>query len=204
MGAGASEAMWRFKCELGTECSYIMWGAERARSVYTYLRMNFGERLPSEAMRQFHLYTCTPPAFSWVERYPIVFTLSMSRAPAQWPSDVQYIRSMAYSADVSSETREFIKGLPQNTSSATPGRGKPLVAIRKINDAAHPANGQMGLFARSKINPSTFILDYLGEIHVDDRDSDYDLSLCRRQIDEGKYLNVGVCPFSFILARKQK
>ena len=155
-------------------------------------------------MRQFHLYTCTPPAFSRTERYPIVFTLSMSRTPAQWPSDVQYIRSMAYSVDVSSETREFIKGSPQSASSATPGQGKLLVAIRKINDAAHPANGQMGLFARSKINQSTFILDYLGEIHVDDRDSDYDLSLCRSQIDEGKYLNVGVRPFSLILARTNR
>ena len=40
--------------------------------------------------------------------------------------------------------------------------------------------GQFGLFAAKKIPPRTHLLDYLGEIHCDDRpSSDYDLSLYR-------------------------
>lgn len=54
-----------------------------------------------------------------------------------------------------------------------------LVVIRLITSASHPAHGQRGLFAARKIPPRTHILDYIGEIHCDDRDSDYDLSLYR-------------------------
>ena len=40
--------------------------------------------------------------------------------------------------------------------------------------------GQFGLFAAKKIPPRTHLLDYLGEVHCDDRpSSDYDLSLYR-------------------------
>lgn len=40
--------------------------------------------------------------------------------------------------------------------------------------------GQFGLFASKKIPPQTYLLDYLGEVHCDERpSSDYDLSLYR-------------------------
>jgi len=40
--------------------------------------------------------------------------------------------------------------------------------------------GQFGLFAAKKIPPRTYLLDYLGEVHCDERpSSDYDLSLYR-------------------------
>lgn len=40
--------------------------------------------------------------------------------------------------------------------------------------------GQSGLFAAKKIPPRTYLLDYLGEVHCDNRQSsDYDLSLYR-------------------------
>lgn len=40
--------------------------------------------------------------------------------------------------------------------------------------------GQFGLFATKKIPSRTYLLDYLGEVHCDDRpSSDYDLSLYR-------------------------
>lgn len=40
--------------------------------------------------------------------------------------------------------------------------------------------GQLGLFAAKKIPPRTYLLDYLGQVHCDDRpSSDYDLSLYR-------------------------
>lgn len=66
------------------------------------------------------------------------------------------------------------------------------MVIRKISDATHPANGQRGLFARSKIKPNSLIIDYLGEVHTDEPDSNYDLSLSRQQINENVYLNIGV------------
>ena len=56
----------------------------------------------------------------------------------------------------------------------------PPVTIRHIDDKSHPANGQMGLFASKKIQPNSHIIDYMGEVHSDDRpESDYDLSLYR-------------------------
>ena len=40
--------------------------------------------------------------------------------------------------------------------------------------------GQYGLFAAKKIPPRTYLLDYLGEVHCDNKQSsDYDLSLYR-------------------------
>ena len=57
---------------------------------------------------------------------------------------------------------------------------KSMVVIQRISDPSHPANGQHGLFATKKIPPRTLILDYIGEVHCDERpESDYDLSLHR-------------------------
>ncbi|KAG5733061.1 hypothetical protein E4T56_gene3561 [Termitomyces sp. T112] len=57
---------------------------------------------------------------------------------------------------------------------------RPSVVIRKISSTVHPAFGQYGLFASRRIPPKTHIIDYIGEIHCDDRpDSDYDLSVYR-------------------------
>lgn len=63
------------------------------------------------------------------------------------------------------------------------------VIIRQITQDGHPAKGQLGLFASRKIPAGCHIIDYVGEVHCDDRpESDYDLSLLRLQ--EG--LSVGV------------
>lgn len=54
--------------------------------------------------------------------------------------------------------------------------------VRRISEENHPAYGQYGLFAAKKIPPKTHILDYVGEVHCDERpQSDYDLSLYRSQ-----------------------
>jgi len=120
----------------------------------------------------------------------------MSRTAAHWPDGVRYLRTLAYSADIAHEMKEFIQGSPQSGSSTVlvdPAQHPSVVVIRKISDAWHPANGQRGLFAKAKINRNTFILDYFGEVHVDDRgDSDYDLSLCRKQFSEGVNFSVGI------------
>ncbi|KAL1951794.1 hypothetical protein VTO73DRAFT_943 [Trametes versicolor] len=71
----------------------------------------------------------------------------------------------------------------------SPHTPKPLVTIQLITETSHPACGQYGLFAAKKIPPHTLILDYIGEVHCDDRpDSDYDLSLYRTP----DYISVGI------------
>ena len=52
------------------------------------------------------------------------------------------------------------------------------MAIKTISVDGHPAKGQCGLFATKKIPPRSHIIDYVGEVHCDERPhSDYDLSL---------------------------
>lgn len=101
--------------------------------------------------------------------------------PAHWPADVQYIAQLQYHTSVSKETLPYLRhgtGSPKSTTVTTPLQSS--VAIRPIVEVGHPAKGQRGLFATKKIPPHTHLLDYLGEVHCDDRpDSDYDISLYR-------------------------
>ncbi|PWW80337.1 hypothetical protein C7212DRAFT_172105, partial [Tuber magnatum] len=63
-----------------------------------------------------------------------------------------------------------------------PSTPSALVRIRRITDPAHPAFGQLGLFAAKTLPARSFILDYLGYVHDDndlDESSDYDLCLDR-------------------------
>ncbi|KAF5377579.1 hypothetical protein D9615_005146 [Tricholomella constricta] len=97
-------------------------------------------------------------------------------SPPRWPSQLQYLQSSQFHSSVPHVTRLTILGNPKGP--AAPHR--PPVVIRPISSTSHPAYGQYGLFAAKKIPPKTHIIDYIGEIHCDDRpDSDYDLSLYR-------------------------
>ena len=54
------------------------------------------------------------------------------------------------------------------------------VQLKQSHLQSKQAVGQFGLFAAKRIPPRTYLLDYLGEVHCDDRpSSDYDLSLYR-------------------------
>ena len=54
------------------------------------------------------------------------------------------------------------------------------VQLNDLSLQSKQAVGQFGLFASKKIPPRTCLLDYLGEVHCDERpSSDYDLSLYR-------------------------
>jgi len=107
--------------------------------------------------------------------------------PPRWPASVRYAEEPSYHPSVPPEILHEIR-----PNSARPDATRPsahLVAIRAIADAAHPATGQLGLFAAKKIPPRTLLLDYIGEVHCDARPgSDYDLSLHRTQSG----LSVGV------------
>ncbi|THH09869.1 hypothetical protein EW145_g1712 [Phellinidium pouzarii] len=100
---------------------------------------------------------------------------------------------MSYSPSIPPEALQFIRGSTSSTAADIVSTLNSPVVIRRIGDLAHPAVGQMGLFASKKILSRTLIIDYLGEAHADERlDSDYDLSLHRAQPEEGVYISVGI------------
>ncbi|KAH9890973.1 SET domain protein [Cubamyces lactineus] len=107
-----------------------------------------------------------------------------TRLPAHWPDNVRYINELIYHSSVPKHIRDFLlSGGPPSVSQSVSASNRPqksTVVIQRISDPSHPANGQHGLFATKKIPPRTLILDYIGEVHCDERpESDYDLSLHR-------------------------
>ncbi|KAI0336109.1 SET domain protein [Cubamyces sp. BRFM 1775] len=116
-----------------------------------------------------------------------------TRLPAHWPNNVRYISELVYHSSVPKHIRDFLLsgGSPQASQSMSSSSHpqKSMVLIQRISGASHPANGQHGLFATKKIPPRTLILDYIGEVHCDERpESDYDLSLHRTP----DHISVGV------------
>lgn len=96
--------------------------------------------------------------------------------PSNWPPEVTYIVRQRYARDVTPALRDIIQSL--GVARIPPGQPCKLVKIQTITDAKHPAHGQRGLFAAAKLPPRTHVLDYFGEVHVDERpESDYDLML---------------------------
>lgn len=104
----------------------------------------------------------------------------MASKPSSWPNvpPIQYLDFSCYHSSVTPHIRSYIQGDSHRTSDR---KHRSLVLIRLISDASHPAVGQYGLFAAKKIPPKTHIIDYVGEVHCDNRASDYDLSLYRSQ-----------------------
>ncbi|KAJ7129983.1 hypothetical protein C8R43DRAFT_1025305, partial [Mycena crocata] len=101
--------------------------------------------------------------------------------PSNWPRDVHYTQTCSYHASVSHDTRTFLQGNAKAMLAEQVSNRHLLVVIRRISATSHPACGQLGLFASKKIPPKTHIVDYIGEIHCDERQgSDYDLSLFRQ------------------------
>ena len=99
--------------------------------------------------------------------------------PSGWPTNIQYSNSLRYHSSATPEILSLIQGSPQKADKNTRAQS---VLIRRISDENHPAYGQYGLFAAKKIPSKTYILDYVGEVHCDERpQSDYDLSLYRSQ-----------------------
>ena len=125
------------------------------------------------------------------------FLVSMSQChpsnhpnpPKNWPNDVQYLTIPNFHSSISDNALSFVRG---GCSKRTPLPPAPpsLGVIRPITDHSHPAHGQHGLFAARKIPPRTLIVEYIGEVHSDERPmSDYDVSLYRFS---GNGENIGV------------
>ncbi|KNE55332.1 SET domain-containing protein [Allomyces macrogynus ATCC 38327] len=103
---------------------------------------------------------------------------SVKSIPASWPASVRYLTEYEYHASL---PRELRLATAAPVAGAKP-KPHPLVAIRRIEDPAHPAFGEHGLFATKKLAPGTHLLDYLGVVHANTAypaDSDYVLTLDR-------------------------
>ena len=101
------------------------------------------------------------------------------RPPKNWPVHVHYLAIPHFHSSVSSDALSFLKG-GNSKGISLPPAPPSLGVIRPIIDPSHPANGQNGLFAARKIPARTLIVEYIGEVHSDDRPtSDYDISLHR-------------------------
>ena len=88
---------------------------------------------------------------------------------------------MSYHSSVSTPIRLHLCPNPTHTNASPPVNTTPVVN-RPITVPSHPASGQYGLFAAKKIPSLSYIIDYIGEVHCNDRpDSDYDLSLYRAE-----------------------
>ncbi|KAH9065707.1 hypothetical protein EDB87DRAFT_1592631 [Lactarius vividus] len=101
------------------------------------------------------------------------------KLPKNWPTDVLYLNTPYFHPSISDNALSFLRG---SSSKRTPLPPSPhsLGVIRPIMDRSHPAHGQHGLFAARKISPRTLIVEYIGEVHSDERPtSDYDVSLYR-------------------------
>lgn len=107
--------------------------------------------------------------------------------PLNWPADVTFLDKQRYATRFPNALKSRIQ-----SKSTVPRLPKcRLVRIQVISDPGHPAKGQRGLFASQKILPLTHIIDYLGEVHYDERlESDYDLSLLRLTSSESVALGM--------------
>lgn len=126
--------------------------------------------------------------------------------PKNWPESVPYLTENVYPRTLSPSILTCLsQPISPATDNSTILHTYPLgphtnVRITPISTATHPANGQYGLFATRLLEPGTFVLPYLGEIHcslptedtskftcstmpalIEDEhnSSDYDLSLDR-------------------------
>ncbi|PSR80750.1 hypothetical protein PHLCEN_2v6666 [Hermanssonia centrifuga] len=127
----------------------------------------------------------------WPQGYAIKrgvkFHTAMPFRPSHWPGELEYLTSPRYHSSVPVHVRNSLQSTTGALNSAPSQR--PSVVIRPITDETHPAKGQYGLFTSKKIPPRTHILDYIGEVHCNERpESDYDLSLCHHE--DGS--NVGI------------
>ncbi|CAG8981339.1 hypothetical protein HYALB_00005140, partial [Hymenoscyphus albidus] len=90
--------------------------------------------------------------------------------PKNWPPEIPFLTAPIYSKTFQQHHITSLK--TKNTTDPTiptisTAKGPcSLVKITPISTPSHPAHGQSGLFATADLKPGTFILQYMGEIHV--------------------------------------
>ncbi|KAI0322299.1 hypothetical protein OF83DRAFT_1080362 [Amylostereum chailletii] len=109
--------------------------------------------------------------------------------PKGWPTDIRFLHELCYHPSIPPHVAAFLHGKDGTFYVPRPEPRAVVCTIKQISAPSHPASGQNGLFASRKISARTYILDYIGQVHCEDRpESSYDLSLYRSQ--DG--LNVGI------------
>jgi len=105
--------------------------------------------------------------------------------PKHWPPRVTWILRPFYSKTITMSEYDALRTVgpnrPQHLQMILAGQC-PLVNIVPITTPSHPACDQYGLFAAKNLPPDTFIISYLGFVHLaqeSDPNSNYDLSLDR-------------------------
>ncbi|KAK4189366.1 hypothetical protein QBC35DRAFT_472754 [Podospora australis] len=90
-----------------------------------------------------------------------------------WPKSTPYLTQPLYSQHLAPAHLSAIRTLPKPNEEQLPEIPLDVqlgpcakVVIMPINDPLHPAKGQHGLFAAEYLPPNTFILPYLGEMHI--------------------------------------
>ncbi|KAI0034958.1 SET domain protein [Vararia minispora EC-137] len=104
------------------------------------------------------------------------------RLPKNWPDNVRFTQSLHYHSSVTPAILAFLRRARHSIGTGSGLDTHAPCIIKKIHETGHPACGQSGLFALRKIPAKAHIIDYIGEVHCDDRPtSNYDISLYRFQ-----------------------
>ncbi|PHH66561.1 hypothetical protein CDD81_7036 [Ophiocordyceps australis] len=86
--------------------------------------------------------------------------------PKNWPANVRYLTAPLHDSGLSREQVTAVQR-QQGWMPVVPASWSqsPAVRIRNIDDAAHPACGQRGLFATRRLEAASFVVAYLGRVH---------------------------------------
>jgi len=131
--------------------------------------------------------------------------------PPHWPDAITYLTKPRLSATFPPSLIPLLYHPATNTKfTPRPITHPAHVVVKNISTPGHPANGQLGLFAKRKIQGGEMIIPYLGVIHhtlilvhsevkeEDEDESDYDLSLLRlshadpRNPFPGHHISIGI------------
>lgn len=143
-----------------------------------------------------------------------------AQAPPNWPETAQYLIKPRLSASFPAQLIPLITSPSSPKFTPHPSTHPAHVTIKRITTVGHPACGQNGLFARSKIPGGSLVVPYLGIIHAsynpeasvspptlpaglldagaEHAKSDYDLSLLRISASDprnpfpGVHVSIGV------------
>lgn len=129
--------------------------------------------------------------------------------PPHWPEAITYLTKSRLSPTFPPSLIPLLyHPAPGTKFTPRPTPHPAHVVIKAITTPGHPANGQLGLFAKRKIVGGELIIPYLGIIHhtltpidstvIEEDESDYDLSLFRlsgadaRNPFPGNHISIGI------------
>ena len=92
-------------------------------------------------------------------------TPASTSAAASWPSDVVFLDSLRYdAASVSPDVIEKYAPSARSAIKHTRANDRKRARGRIIDDATHPARGEFGLFANTRLRGRERVIDYHGVV----------------------------------------